>query len=130
MVFIYHQKDRYYQPVNPENCKASVSSRAGWMIHQCSRKIWKDGWCKQHHPESIAERDRKTDERYETKRANSVYGRLERCQAKLTKAMEILIECEKTWGCDCPYCDRNFGDDFESHADDCKLNLFLKLEKA
>lgn len=42
-------------------CKKNVSTLNGWHNRQCSRKIWKDGFCRQHHPDSIVERNRKAD---------------------------------------------------------------------
>ena len=48
----------------------------------------------------------------------------------LAEAIAILLECEQTWGCECPYCDRDFGNDFESHADDCRLKRFLDTANA
>lgn len=51
-------------------------------------------------------------------------------EATLAKTTKMLIDCEKKWGCECPYCDRNFGDEFESHEDGCELNVLLEsLEK-
>jgi hypothetical protein len=43
----------------------------------------------------------------------------------LAEAISILMECEVTWGCECPYCDRDFGKEWDSHADDCRLKKFL-----
>ena len=40
---------------DPSRCKASVSGKGqwGWLHqHQCKRKPWKDGWCRQHHPDT------------------------------------------------------------------------------
>ena len=52
-------------------------------------------------------------------------SRQSRSKALLAEAIAILHECEQKWGCECPYCDRDFGNDFESHADDCRLKRFL-----
>lgn len=69
MAFEYKQNTRYDAAVNPATCKASVSGGRG-MIYQCGRKRWKDGWCKQHHPDSEAERRRHSVEKYEQKWRN------------------------------------------------------------
>jgi len=45
---------------------------------------------------------------------------------KLGVDMGIIEECEVTFGCECPYCDRNFGEEFDSHSEDCKIGKFLK----
>jgi hypothetical protein len=51
-------------------------------FHQCSRKIWKDGYCKQHHPDSISERHRKSNERYEAAQEKSPWRLLEKATNK------------------------------------------------
>jgi hypothetical protein len=53
-----------YPPLDPERCKASVAhgDRAP-TFHQCQRKVWKDGWCRQHHPDTEkAKQDRWEEE--------------------------------------------------------------------
>lgn len=52
-------------------------------------------------------------------------SRQSRSKALLAEAIDILRDCEQKWGCECPYCDRDFGNKFESHADDCRLKRFL-----
>ena len=38
-----------------DNCKKEVSTPGVWSRqHQCTRKATKDGYCKQHHPDTIA----------------------------------------------------------------------------
>lgn len=39
---------------------------------------------------------------------------------------EILKECLVKWGCECPYCDRNFGRGFDGHSDSCRIKQALK----
>lgn len=39
-----------------------------WHSGQCSRKIWKDGYCKQHHPDAVKLRQEKSSQRWEEKR--------------------------------------------------------------
>ena len=48
----------------------------------------------------------------------------------LAEAIAILRECEQEWGCECPYCDRDFGKELDSHADDCRLKRFLDTANA
>lgn len=53
---------------NPKKCKASVSNggKWGWLHpHQCKRKPWKDGWCKQHHPDTESKKLQESQERRE-----------------------------------------------------------------
>jgi hypothetical protein len=52
-------------PLDPTRCKYDVwETGRGTGHHQCQRKPWKDGWCRQHHPESIAARERAKDATY------------------------------------------------------------------
>lgn len=59
----------------------------GWHHHQCSRNAVKDGYCRQHHPDAVAERERKRKERQEAERAKSPYRLIERMGAKLRELM-------------------------------------------
>ena len=45
------------------------------------------------------------------------------------EAINILGECLILWGCDCPYCDRNFGDDLGGHSEDCRAWKLIKEKK-
>ena len=45
------------------------------------------------------------------------------------EAVEILTDCLAEWGCECPYCDRDFGKEFNEHHDDCKAARFLLTTK-
>ena len=47
-------------------CKEQVWHQSGqWgRQHRCTRKAWKDGYCKQHHPDSVKERNKKSIEKY------------------------------------------------------------------
>lgn len=49
-------------------CKETLWDAKSWHQYQCSRKATKDGYCKQHHPDSVAERQRKSEAAYEEKR--------------------------------------------------------------
>ena len=39
------------------NCKASVMGAGCWRSRRCSRYAVKDGYCNQHHPDTIAAKD-------------------------------------------------------------------------
>jgi hypothetical protein len=47
--------------MDPTRCKEFV--KIGNWPHdvQCSRKPWRDGWCKQHHPAQATERKAKRE---------------------------------------------------------------------
>lgn len=72
-------------------CKEKVWGESAWHSHQCTRNATKDGFCKQHHPDIVAERHRKADEAYEKKRHNSLPERYYRLQNE-HKKMKVLLE--------------------------------------
>lgn len=49
-------------------CKKKVWSSGNWCGHQCTRNIWKDGYCKQHHLDIVKARDKTRDEKWERER--------------------------------------------------------------
>ena len=46
-----------------EYCKVKVYR--GWDSHRCSRYAVRDGYCTQHHPDSVAKRQDEAEERLE-----------------------------------------------------------------
>ena len=57
---------------------------------QCYRKIWKDGYCQQHHPETVKKREAEKDARWEKKMENSTYRVIERLQNRI-KELEAEV---------------------------------------
>lgn len=73
-LFRYKPRWPHERKPDPKQCAASVSSGGGGpSSYQCTRKPWKGDWCKQHHPETVAERDRKREEGWARERAASEY---------------------------------------------------------
>jgi hypothetical protein len=68
-------------------CKALVSSGPWSRQSQCNRKEWKDGWCKQHHPDSVKARRELSDQRYEERKKHQPWY-------KLQEAMKRIAELE------------------------------------
>ena len=96
MPFEYKPRSRYDRPVDPDRCKAAVHERGrGVNSYQCQRKSKKDGWCLQHHPDTVAERQRKADERYKKQRANSPIARLRRGLEEVKAQRDALLEALK-----------------------------------
>jgi len=61
---------------------------------QCSFKIWKDGYCKIHHPESVAIREAKKAKLYEEKQKNDPWNIISIYREKLDKANARILELE------------------------------------
>ena|SRR3990167_11093803 len=43
-----------------ERCKKTVYTNRGFSSHQCTRKKWKDKFCKIHHPDNVKARQEKS----------------------------------------------------------------------
>jgi hypothetical protein len=78
--------------MTPERCKETIWQ--GMARYQCSRKAWKDSYCKQHHPDTVAERNRKTNLRREAKwaeqEANDPWRKLEVANARIAELEEQI----------------------------------------
>lgn len=62
-------------PLDETRCKAGVWSKERWARYsQCSRKAGADGWCKTHHPETVAQRISDADARYEKATRSTAMG--------------------------------------------------------
>ena len=70
-------------------CQKSVYYPGSYHSHPCTRKAWKDGWCKQHHPDTVAERVKKRDERWKKEKENSPFRSLDE---KLSETRRCLRE--------------------------------------
>lgn len=69
-------------------CKALVPDGGRSVnFHQCRRNAVKDGYCKQHHPDTVAKRDEERQLQWEEQQNNSPIRRLAR-------AMEQIKELE------------------------------------
>jgi hypothetical protein len=78
-----------------ENCKAEVYDPLRWKHFGCRRKASKDGFCKQHHPDSVAERQRKRDEKYELEQQKSPWATIEKLKnriAELEAAQKAVVD--------------------------------------
>ncbi len=56
--------------INKERCKQSVYPNDRWGAyhpHQCCKRVWKDEFCKTHHPESVEARQQKSERRWKEK---------------------------------------------------------------
>ena len=83
-------------PFDPERCAASVRGGGRSLnYYQCSRKPRKDGWCKQHHPESEKKRREERTKRWEKKRGNSPWMKLDRANEKVNSLLAACVKTEK-----------------------------------
>lgn len=75
-----------------ERCQARVYPPHTFQGTYCSRKAWKDGWCKQHHPDSVRKRREEADKQYAEKRKKSVWYRLEQAHQEIKVLKAALTE--------------------------------------
>ena len=82
-----------------DRCKEQVKGEGqwGWLHpHQCTKKLWKDGFCKIHHPESVAKRQEESLRKWHEKMDNTPLAKALRRIEKLEKENQLLCEEIKT----------------------------------
>ncbi len=84
-----------YKNFDPKQCKAEVGDGTGWHWNQCSRKPKRDGWCEQHHPDSVAERERQKTARYEEEYRRSPRVQLDRAREEIARLKARIAELEE-----------------------------------
>ena len=70
-----------------EQCRRVIS----WSASRCQRKAWKDGYCKQHHPAVVKERQEKQTEKWDAQLKAK-----RRLWAKDKLAVELFDELAET----------------------------------
>ena len=73
-----------------EKCKKRVFK--DWHSHRCTRNAWKDGFCKQHHPETVKARDAEASRRYVEKQASSPWALLKKAEERIAELESELKE--------------------------------------
>ncbi len=81
--------------LDSKRCQEMVSPKEPWggfYQHQCSRKSWKDGYCKTHHPDTVKDRQEKSDRRWREKMDNSpltlAYKKIKELEAEIKRLKE------------------------------------------
>ena len=80
--------------ITTTKCKETVYPKERWGSfhgYRCTRNVWKDDYCKTHHPDCVKERREKAKKRYDEKRVDSDWMKLERAVER-TKELEAEIE--------------------------------------
>ena len=76
--------------MTPQKCKQRVMR--GYREYQCSGKEWKDGFCKQHHPDMIKARDEASTKAWHEKMQNKPEAKMAREIHRLTQEKAILMK--------------------------------------
>ncbi len=89
-----------------EKCKEKVYPNERWGSfhpHRCKNNAWKDGYCKQHHPDTAKEREQKSEARWEAKRKRSPEYKLKQAGKeieRLKKALGAIANSEEVLSSD------------------------------
>ena len=65
------------------NCKELVKDSDGFPYFPCSRNAFKDGYCKQHHPESVKARQKKSEERFKANEKKTDWYKLGQARLRI-----------------------------------------------
>ena len=77
-------------------CKKGVMQ--GYRSFQCKHKTWKDGWCKQHHPDTVKSRHEELDRRYYEKQKHEPWYLLKEARERIEALEgEKIIDCRKAY---------------------------------
>jgi len=75
-----------------ERCTKSVRTEGtNFRHHQCKRGAVKDGFCLQHHPDTVDARRKASDDAFKRKHEQSIYGQYRRALERV-KVLETTIE--------------------------------------
>ena len=76
-------------------CKVKCYAEGSFYSHFCKRNAWKDGFCKQHHPETIKERDAAKEIKYQKKLEASAPYQLNKAVKKLVAIAALIDQKEE-----------------------------------
>lgn len=74
--------------MDKEQCKEMIWK--DFHNYQCSRKPWRDGYCKQHHPDTVEQRKAESMERWQAK--NEIWREARRLE---NAAPDLLSICKQ-----------------------------------
>lgn len=78
--------------VSENRCKKDVHSDGGFHYHRCFRKIWKDGWCKQHHPETEKAARKAREAKWDAEsKAREAHWARQRENARKARAYDVIM---------------------------------------
>ena len=66
-----------------DKSKCQVGILVNYKFRQCRRKIWKNGYCKQHHPDTVKKRREESNRRYEEKRTHEPWYVLQKARERI-----------------------------------------------
>lgn len=75
-----------------EKCKKEIM--INYHVHPCSRNAWKDGYCKQHHPDTIKARSELSQKRWQEKEKQSPWYKLQEANKRIKELENKIKELE------------------------------------
>ena len=82
MANVYRPRTFAHMRFKGNGCKAGYTSIAG-RYWQCGHKIWKDGWCQRHHPETEAQQRAQSKRRQQERYGRSPSGQLAKAREEI-----------------------------------------------
>jgi len=76
-----------------EQCKEMMMRN--YELYRCQNKAWKDGYCKRHHPDAKAVREKASNERWKEKRRQSPEYRLSVALKRIVALENRIAELEE-----------------------------------
>jgi hypothetical protein len=67
-----------------EKCQRQLY-RGTYHSSPCKRNVWKDGYCRIHHPETVAARHAKREARWEEEKKQSAWYKLEQAEKRIAE---------------------------------------------
>ena len=71
-------------------CKEMVYRQHTWRSSACTRKAWKDGFCKQHHPDTVKARNEARRRVWEEQSKQSAWYLLERAKERIAELEKLV----------------------------------------
>jgi hypothetical protein len=84
------------QDTTPPKCRKSVLPKGIWRPRKCSRAAWTDGWCKQHHPDTVKARNKASKAKFKGQIARDMVRSPKDITCKLIKCRALLREIMDT----------------------------------
>jgi len=78
--------------MSEERCKSRVWPSGSMRDYPCSRNAWKDGFCKQHHPDTVKARREKQESELREKRESDPFNKMAKKVKELEAHNKVLVD--------------------------------------
>lgn len=84
--------------MSDDRCKETVYPNERWGSfhpHACHRNAWRDGYCKQHHPDTVKARNAAAEKRFEEKQKRQPWYLLKEAQKRIAQLEAEIAELRR-----------------------------------